>query len=188
MSRLRFLAAMFTVLVIGVSSAFAKAPKAADTPSVEEICQNALKAIEDKAKKDADAKRDPLREAIDGYRDRKLPLAQFQVLVENINDAKTDAAQSYRNDAAQALIQRFLREEENDPQVRAIRRTVALGVLDLMKASKDDAGLKIIEAILFSWWKQKLMLEIHFKASDKLDDRKKAWAKMKKFLDKGETN
>jgi hypothetical protein len=174
-------------LVIGLSSvsAFAKAPK--DAPSVEEIFQQATKALEEKTKAEIEKSKDPLKEAIEAYRDRKAPLPDFQKLVDCLNDAKTDAVQPYRADAAQALVARFAREDENDPQNRAIRRQIALGILDLMKApQKDEIGLRSIETILLAWWRARLSVDIKFKATDKLDDRKKAYAKMKKFLDKGE--
>lgn len=183
------LAAFLAAIVLSAAPAFARAPKPADTPSVEEIYQQASKAIADQAKAAADKARDPLREAIDAYRERKLPLAEFQKLVDCINNAKDENVQNYRGDAAQALVTRFTREDENDPQNRAVRRQIALAVLDLMKApAKDQAGLNAIETILFAWWRAKMQIDIKFKATDKLDDRKKAFEKMNRFLKKGETN
>jgi hypothetical protein len=188
--RWAFVAAIaFVATAFCATPAFAKAPKASDTPSVEEIFQQATKAVAEAAKAAADKARDPLREAIDNYRERKLPIAEYQKLTVCINDGKTDSVQPYRGDAAQALVTRFTREDENDPQVRAVRRQIALEVLELMKApAKDQTGLNAIETILFAWWRAKMQVEIKFKATDKLDDRKKAFEKMSKFLKKGETN
>lgn len=185
MRSLLALAAAAGLLVLGGSDASAKAPK--EAPSVEEIFQQAKKAIEDAAKAAAEKAKDPLREAIDGYRERKLPLEEYQKLVDCLNNAKDENVQPYRADAAQALVTRFTREDDTNLQVRAIRRQIALGVLDLMKApQKDEPGLRAIETILFAWWRFKMQTDIKFKATDKLDDRKKAYTKMKKYLDKGE--
>jgi hypothetical protein len=186
MSALRTFAAVCGLAAFAASSAFAKAPK--ESPTVEEIFQQATKAIEDAAKAAAEKAKDPLRETIEAYRDRKIPLVEYQKLVDCVNNAKDENVQPYRLDAAQALVTRFAREDENDLQNRAVRRQIALGVLDLMKApQKDETGLRAIESILFAWWRFKMQSDIKFKATDKLDDRKKAYTKMKKFLDKGES-
>jgi hypothetical protein len=42
--------------------------------------------------------------------------------------------------------------------------------------------------ILFAWWRSKMMIDIKFKATDKLDDRKKAYELMKKYLKKSGSN
>jgi len=181
--------AFLAALLLSAVPAFAKAPKAADTPTVEEIYQQASKAVADAVKVAADKARDPLREAIENYRDRKLPLAEYQKLVACINDAKTENVQGYRGDAAQALVTRFSREDENDPVVQSTRSQIAREVLELMKApAKDQAGLSAIETILFAWWRAKMQIDIKFKATDKLDDRKKAFEKMSKYLKKSGSN
>lgn len=185
MSRFAVLGAALCTVTFGAATAFAKAPK--DAPTVEDIFQQATKALDEQAKAAAEKAKDPLREAIEAYRDRKLPLVEYQKLVDCVNNAKDENVQPYRADAAQALVTRFTREDENDIQTRAVRRQIALGVLDLMKApQKDENGLRAIETILFAWWRAKMQIDIKFKATDKLDDRKKAYTKMKKFLDKGE--
>jgi hypothetical protein len=166
-----------------VSPVLAKAPKPADVPSVEDLYQSAQKAIDQAAKEAFEKSRDPLREAIDNYRDKKTPYTDFQKLVDCLNNAKDDNVQPYRADAAQALLTRFSKEDESDPQVRATRRQIVLAILDLMKADKkDEIGLRAIESILFTWWKQRMQSEVKFRATDKLDDRKKAHTKMKKYL------
>ena len=85
----------------------------------------------------------------------------------------------------QALVTRFSREDESDPTVKVVRRQIALAVVDLMKATKDDVGLAAIEQILSNWWRMKTF-EFKFKVGDKPDERKRAWTKMKKYLEKGE--
>lgn len=182
----RNLATACGLAAFAASFAFAKAPK--DSQSVEEIFQQAAKAIADAEKAAVEKAKDPLREAIEAYRDKKIPLVEYQKLVDCVNNAKDENVQPYRADAAQALVARFAKEDENDLQNRAVRRQIALGVLDLMKApQKDTAGLQAIETILFAWWRFKMQSDIKFKVTDKLDDRKKAYTKMKKFLDKGES-
>jgi hypothetical protein len=181
--------AFIAALLLSAVPAFAKAPKAADTPTVEDIYQQASKAVTEAAKVAADKARDPLREAIENYRDRKSPLAEYQKLVACINDAKTENVQGYRGDAAQALVTRFSREDDKDPEIQALRSQIAREVLDLMKApAKDQTGLSAIEMILFAWWRSKMMIDIKFKATDKLDDRKKAYELMKKYLKKSGSN
>jgi hypothetical protein len=178
-------AASVLAFLLLAAPAVAKAPKPADLPTVEEIYQQAKKSIDEAAKRAIEQARDPNREAIEGYRDRKLPLNEYQKLVEIINDSKNDNVQPYRADAAQALVLRFTREEEADPQVRAIRRSIALAVLDLMKADKrDETGLRAIETILFAWYRNKMQVDVKFKPSDKLDSRRKAYSQMKKHIEK----
>jgi len=175
--------AAISLLSIGARDAFAKAPK--ESPTVEDIYRQAMAAIEEKKKREVEAAKDPLREAIEAYRDRKTPLAEYQKLVDIINDAKTESVQPYRATAAQALVTRFSREDESDPTVKVVRRQIALAVVDLMKATKDDVGLAAIEQILSNWWRMKTF-EFKFKVGDKPDERKRAWTKMKKYLEKGE--
>jgi hypothetical protein len=183
--KVRLLAAALALFALGAHEAFAKAPK--ESPTVEDLYRQAMAAIEDKKKREAEAAKDPLKEAIEAYRDRgKTQLADFQKLVDIINDAKTDSVQPYRATAAQALVTRFSHEDETDATVRVVRRQIALALIDLMKAPKDDVGLAAIELILTNWWRMKVF-EFKFKVGDKLDDRKRAWGKMKKYLEKGET-
>jgi len=174
------------VAFVGADAASAKAPKPADAPTVEEIFQQAKTAIEAQ-KAGGAAKQDPLKEAIDGYRNGTLQLTDFKALVDCVNDPK--AAPEHRNDAASALVERFGKVDLNNPEVRATRRTIARGIIDLMKAdrAKDENGLKAIELILYaqSWYRQK-MFELKFHASDKPAARVAAWGKMKKYLDKGQ--
>jgi len=182
------LATAFAVVLSAFAggAAFAKAPKPAEMPTVEDVYQKAKSDL-DAQKAGAGAKHDPLKDAIDGYRDGKLQLTDFALLVACIKDPKE--APDHRNDAASALIERFGKVDPNNPEVRATRRTIALAVLDLMKVDKDkdEIGLGAIERILYaqSWYRQK-MFELKFHATDKQSARVTAWTKMKKYLDKGE--
>lgn len=178
--------AVLAVAALSAGIAFAKAPRPADTPSVEEIYQAAKKASEDKAAAAADAAKDPIAEEIQRYLDpKKSERSDYQKLVDIINDAKTEKLQSYRIAASQAIIERFSREREDDVAVRASRREIASKLLELMKApAKDDVGLRAIENILFAWWKPQMLMDIKFKANDKLQNRQEAYKRMKKFLGK----
>lgn len=178
------IAVVAAVCALSAREAFAKAPK--ESPTVEDIYKQAMTAIEDKKKRDAEAAKDPLKDAIEAYTDRtKSQLTDYQKVVDIVNDAKTENVQPYRQKAAQAILTRFSREDETDAAVKVVRRTVALAMLDLMKAPKDDIGLAAIEQVLTTWWRMKVF-EFKFKITDKVDDRKKAWVKMKKWLEKGE--
>lgn len=173
----------------GAGAALAKAPPAKETPTVDEIFKQATAAIEEEKRLAAERARDPLKEAIEAYREPgKVSILEFHKLVDIVNNARDENVQPYRALAAQAIITRFSHETEADPQVRAVRRQIALAVLDLMKADKkDEVGLAAVEQILYAWWRSKLTMgDIKFKATDKIDDRKKAHAKMKKFLSSGE--
>jgi hypothetical protein len=176
-------AALLALAALGAHDALAKAPK--EAPTVEDLYRQALTAIEDKKKRDAEAAKDPLKEAIDAYRDRKIPFTDYQKLVDIINDAKSESVQPYRQTAASALVTRFSREDDSDQTVKSTRRAIALAVIDLMKAPKDDVGVAAIEYILTNWWRMKTF-EFKFKVNDKVDERKRAWTKMKKYLEKGE--
>jgi hypothetical protein len=176
----------FAALALAGGVASAKAPKPAEMPSVEDIYQQAKAAI-DAQKAGATGKHDPLKDAIDGYREGRLQLTDFALLVACIKDPKE--APDRRNDAASALIERFGKVDPNNPEIRATRRTIALAILDLMKVDKDkdEIGLGAIERILYaqSWYRTK-MFELKFHATDKQPVRVAAWGKMKKYLDKGE--
>jgi hypothetical protein len=179
-----FAAAAFAAVVLMGGAAFAKAPKPADMPTVDEIYQQAKSAI---AAPGSAAKHDPLKDAIDGYRDGKTQLTDFATLVACIKDPKE--APDHRNDAANALIERFGKVDLNSPEVRATRRTIASALLDLMKVDKDkdEIGLGVIERLLYAqtWYRQK-MYELNFHAANKQGARVIAYQKMKKYLDKGE--
>jgi len=178
--------AALVCLVVG-GPAWAKGPEAGEMPSVEEIVQ----ADADSKAADAEAARiaalDPRREAIAAYRDGKTPLEAFAPLVEILNNSKDDDVQVYRNQASQAILLRFKAEKLDDPQVRRTRATLALGIIDLMKAnSSDQVGLAIIQEVLQTWWATKTRSELRFKATDKWRERAKAWRKMKSYLSNGE--
>ena len=182
--RARSFAAALLLTSLGAGAAFAKAPK--EIPTVEDMNKAALAAIEEKKRREIEAARDPLKEAIEAYRDRKTPKEEYQKLVDIIKDAKTENVQPYRLTAAQALITRFSREDESEPAVKIVRRQIALALLDLMKASKDDVGLASIDLILSAWWRIPTSMTARFRTTDKLDDRKRSYAKMKKYLEQGE--
>ncbi len=168
------------------ASAQARPPKPSDTPVVEDLYQQAKKAIDDKAKAAAEAARDPLKEAIEAYRDGKTPLTDYDTLVTKLLDAKDDKVQPYRPAIAVALTTRFDHEEQSDPQIKAVRREIAKKLLDLMIATKDDVGLRAVEDIFNKWWRPKMAVEVKFHATDPLADRKRARDRMKKLLDKGD--
>ena len=160
--------------------ALAKAPKAPDTASVEELCELARKTIEDGKK----AYKSPFKETIDKYRDKtKTPLADWKPVTDIINDAKTPEAQAYRDDAVQALVDRFA-DGDKDPQVRAIRRDAALAVYDLMKADlkKDPTGLSLMDRLINAWWRTQNNADFKYHAKDSPDARKKSWDRLKKYL------
>ena len=181
---IRSFAAVLLLTSLGAGAAFAKAPK--EIPTVEDLNKAALAAIEEKKRREIEAARDPMKEAIEAYRDRKTPLAEYQKLVDIIKDAKTENVQPYRLTAAQAFVTRFTREDDSDPAVKIVRRQIALALLDLMKSSKDDVGLAAIDLMLSAWWRIPTSMTAKFRPSDKLDDRKRSYAKMKKYLDQGE--
>lgn len=181
MRRAIIAAAALLLASLGAGAAFAKAPK--EMPTVEDMHRIALAAIEEKKRKEIEASRDPLKEAIEAYRDGKTPLAEYQKLVDIVNDAKTESVQPYRATAGMAFVTRMSREKEDDPAVRIVKRQITMALLDLMKANKDEVGVAAIEQILSGWWRS-AMFQVRFKVTDKLDDRKKAHAKMKKILEK----
>ena len=181
MRRAIFAAAAVLLSSLGAGAAFAKAPK--EMPTVEDMHRIALAAIEDKKRKEEEAKRDPLMEAIEAYRDGPTPYSEFQKLVDIVNDAKTENVQPYRSKAGMAFITRMAREKPEDPAVRIVQRQITLALLDLVKANKDDVGVSAIEQILVAWWRPQT-LGLRFRPTDKLDDRKKAYTKLKKLLEK----
>lgn len=161
-------------------TASAKAPS--QSPSVEDILTRARTAEAEARNRLVEAQKDPFKEAIESYRDKKLPLTEYHKLTDLLNDAKDPAVQDYRLPAADALVARFEKEDLNDPAVRAVRREVAQAIVDLMKApSTDDRGLMAVEKVLYAWWRTKLV-EVRFKHTDKLRERTSACTKMKKFL------
>jgi hypothetical protein len=184
MSRRVVVIAAAVAFAAGSGAAFARAPKPAEMPTVEEIYQQAKAAADLRLKNEADQSHDPTKDLIDAYRDKKSKLEDYDKIVDIVNDAKTEKLQGYRRDATQALIVRFSREDEGDPTMRATRRDIALKVLDLMKADakKDATGLECIERMLYAWWKFKVSTDVKFNVKDKPEVRKKAYDKMKKFL------
>jgi len=180
------LAAATAAAAFVAASASAKAPKPTDLPTVEEIYQQEKTAVDAK-KAGATAKKDPTKDAIDAYRDGKSQLADFAAVVGFLKDVKETP--EHRNDAANALVERFGKVDVNNPEIRATRRTIALQIIDLMKVDKekDEVGLGAIERVFYAvtWYRQK-MFELKFHATDKQSARVVAWTKMKTFLSKGE--
>ena len=168
-----------------VGFATAKAPDAADMPTIETLLQRALTAKAAAAEAAVEAARDPRKEAIEAYRDKKSALDDFTALTAIINNSKDDDLQIYRNQAAQAAILRFKTENLDDPQVRKTRAAFGEQIVDLMKgSSSDQVGLAIIQEVLQTWWSTKTR-EVRFKATDKWRDRNKSWRKMKTYLQGG---
>ena len=98
-----------------------------------------------------------------------------------MND-EDEKKQPYRRLATDALIFRF-RDGLDDPELRKVRRLISLKALKLMKRSRDPEGLSLIEDILYAWYRPKVR-EYRFKASDKIKARSRAYARMKKYLEK----
>ena len=186
--RFRLAAAVltFAALVAAAPVALAKAPKASEVPTIEELWQQAKAAQEELVQRAAEAKRDPFKEAIDAYRKKDWPREDYEKLVDILNDAKDPKMQPYRAAAADALVERFQAEALADPEVRQVRREIALKIVDLMKAPKtDDVGLQIVARVFQAWWPAKLS-ELGWAPGDKPADRRNAHRGMKKYLEKGE--
>lgn len=178
---MRSLAAV-AALCAGASVAFAKAPKASDEASVEDLVVAAKGQLEG-AKK---GEHNKWKDAVDKYRDKsKSQLADWKDVVEIVNDSKTPEAQQYRDDATAALIERFADvNEKSDPLLRATKREVAMALLDLMKADpkKDGVGLLQIDKLLNTWWHDQYTRNWQFHTKDPPDKRAKSYAKAKAFL------
>ncbi len=164
----------------------AKTPEPDELPTLEQIFQEARAEKEADEAAAAEALRDPFQEAIDGYRDGVAELDQYAQLVELINESKDEELQRYRRPAALAVLQRFRSVNLDDPAVRKIRNTLALEIVDLMRANKSDqTGLAIIEHVMKTWWGA-LINEVDFKATDNFKDRNKAYRRVKSFIKNGE--
>ncbi len=175
--------ACFATLALGASAALAKAPKPADETSVEDIFAKAEERA--RPKPPAAPVVAPLKDAIDDYRERKSPFADFARLTDCVDNV-AGTAPSLRESAADALIARIAREDEKDAGFKAIRRAIGVAVLDLMKADKDPTGLRLVDKILTAGWKKQMHAAPRFSPKDPLADRMRAWAKMKVVLTSGD--
>jgi hypothetical protein len=172
---------VMAIVLACAAPASAKAPKPADAATVEEMCVAARAAMD----KERRGERDPDKEAIDRYRDKsRTPIGDWKRVVEIILDAKTEKLQPLRDDAVNALLERFPENAERDVQMRAHRRDVAQQLIELMKADpkKDRTGLDSIEKIITTWWRTQNNVEFKFHAKDSPSERKKSYDKLKKFL------
>lgn len=170
------------VVVATGAAAFAKAPPAG--PTLVEIQERAKQREADDRAKAAEAQKDPNKEAIDAYAVRgKTDLKDFGKLTVLILDSDTPALQSYRMQAADALVKRFQQENvDGDANVRQIRIEVALELCELLKyPAKDDVGLAIADYVFGAWYRPALVNN-HWKKDAKPGDRAKAYTKIKKFL------
>ncbi len=165
--------------------AMAKGPKASELPTLEEIYLQAKAEWEMDLKRAEADRQDPLGETIDNYKDKLISLNEYRQLVDVILDDQDKKLQAYRRPALDAVIERFRKEHLDDPQTRAIRRQIGKALIELMKRSRDELGLQLVEEILFTWWRSK-MLELKFRASDNYRDRSRAHRKMKTYLEKDE--
>jgi hypothetical protein len=179
-------AAFLLALGLFAAAAEARAPKSAELATVEEIRLEAVRQIEEKNKQAAEAARDVLKEDIEAYKKKLVPLSEYQKLVDIINNAKEPKVDPYRPEAVSALVTRFLGENFEDPQVRATRREIALKVLPLMVSQKDPTGLRCVTQLLHSWWSSQMKVNVKFDPDDKLGERRKSLNTMKKYLDKND--
>jgi hypothetical protein len=164
----------------GASLAFARAPKSTEMPTVEEIYQHAKQALEGGGPS-AGRPSDPTQDVIDAYKEKKTPLADFKPLTGCINDPKEST--QHRESAYQAIVLRFQGEDLGKPEIRSVRRAVALEVIDLMKvdAKKDATGLDVVSALFDAWWRPNLQMFRYVKSGSKAD-RTKAYERLKKML------
>ncbi|MCG3134068.1 MAG: hypothetical protein HMLKMBBP_01354 [Planctomycetes bacterium] len=177
-------ALMLAGVAAAPGAALAKAP--AGGKSAEDLIVLARKAAAEKALAEQEKKRDRTKEMIDAYRDGKSALGEWQPLADIVNNGAEAPVQPYRPMAAEALLKRFeSANADSDPAVRAVRREVAMAIVDLMKASaKDELGLRIVDQLLGTWYRQKMVQEIRFKTTDKQKERESDCKKMKDFLKK----
>lgn len=160
----------------------AEAPSADDLPSLHQVYEQAKADFEEELRAAEAAKRDPIREAIESYRKQLVPLTEFQVLTDVMNDSEDEKKQVYRRAARDALLERFGLEPRDDSEVRRIRRLVGLEVIDLMYG-KDPVGLKLVNELLVAWWRDQVKA-CGFNPTDRSKKRKRAYTKMKKYLQK----
>ena len=149
--------------------------------TAEEIMKRAELAEAERIKKKADAEKDPVRDLIQSYADKKLELKEWGKLTAIMLDAKTPEMQPYRRLATEALVRRFEAEGSTEQSVREIRREAGIALLDLMDAKNDEVGVGLVDYVYSTWWRRDYG-NTGFKPNAKLDDRKSAKKRMAKFL------
>lgn len=174
-------AILASALAALAAPAVAKAPTG--VPNLEELLQKAQLAHAEAERIKAEALRDPRRETIDNFRNKKTELKDFQPVVEMILDAKTEELQAYRAAAADALLVRFAAEDpDNNPVARKLRLDVAIELVELLnRPASDDKGLLAGEAIFTAWYPGQIKGN-YWKRDGKPAERKKAYEKIKKWL------
>lgn len=192
MSRFRSSGGACLAVLLACGAAIVSAPETASAKaaqggkSAEDLLALARKAAAEKALAEQEKKRDRTKEMIEAYSTGKTPIGEWQPLTDIINNSAEAAVQPYRPMAAEGLLRRFeAAGADNDPAVRGVRRDVALAIVDLMKASaKDEMGLRIVDQVLGTWYRQKMVQDIKFKTTDKQKERDGDCKKMRDFLKK----
>lgn len=176
------LAASFAAVALLASVPARAAPPG--LPTLEEVYQRALKAkAAAKAAAEA-AKKNPILERINRYRDGITPLKAYDYLTEILQDSKDPKTSAYRMAAAEALVERFREEGTNDALKRKVRREIGLELVSLMKAhTNDKIGLRAVHMIFKAWW-GKQVGEYNFEPGGKYRDRAKAFREMKAYLNR----
>jgi len=176
-------AALTLALVSG--SAHARPPTADERPTLEQLYERAKQDRAAELERAALEKQDPIGDAIEFYRTQQVPMEEYRQLVDVIVEYTDKKLQPYRQMAVEALQDRF-RENMDDPDKQRVRRAIALELLPMMKHSstKDPEGLRLIEDLLYTWWRGKIR-DFGFRAGDKLSTRRRAYKKMKSYLEKG---
>jgi hypothetical protein len=176
---------LFAATALVAGAVLADAPARAAPPELPTLQQIYERAKE--AKKAADAaaeaaKRNPILEKINAYRDGVTALKSYTFLTDVVKDAKDAKTAPYRMEAARALVDRFHREGTNDVLKRKIRREIGLELVGMMKApSTDKTGLQAVDYIFNSWWKAQIQA-YGFKPGGKFRDRAKAAREMSSYL------
>ena len=183
------LGASFAALLLGCASlapcpaARAEGPTAADVPTLEQVLAKAAEAKAARERAAAEAARDPHREAINAYREGTSDIGAWEPLTDLVLNSKDEEMAVYRRAAAMALVKRFEKADQNDPDVKKMRCEIGLELVDLMKANsrRDSLGIGVVYAVLQKWWPRQVR-DFNFAPSKSAKDRNDAYKKMKKYL------
>jgi hypothetical protein len=176
--------ALLSLVLAWAPGARAEPPDPAEMPALEELYQQAKAKQEEEIRRQREALRDLRQEAIDAYREKRVPIADYQTVVDILNETKDEAVQKYRRGALDALLVRFSKEDLGDPLVSVTRREIGLAVIDLMR-NNDRESLTLIQELLYGWWQVKAR-RLQFKDTDKVRERRKAHQEMKRYLQANE--
>ena len=174
--------ALLLALAAGAPPAAARAPTVSEQGSLDWILER-LGA--DRAEDQKGPRVDPLEKIIKAYQSGETPLDEWPAVADIVwGKSAPPPRPILRPLAASALIDRMQAEGTKSPDfkvLRKVKKDVCLYLLKIMNSKEDLVGRNLIWRLLNAFFPQS---KIEWKPEDSIEARNRAYADLKKYLEK----